>query len=270
MFRLARPLAVSFRLRTLTEPVMPLKTMTPEPRLPETGAAPMVIVLALRTFVPEPSLRVWTAVPLEVSPRLMRFALMTLAGERISVAAPPFVPLVCSPRRKIPAAPAFTVKLPSAVMSTVSVEALVAPVAPPTWKSAPLATKAPPSVKLTLETSVAETFEPSVFVPVVVSVRPVPIRTMAEDPAVFVPEAMPPMVWSKVSTSSVAVGVAAVAVEALPSTIVAFGENVLAAEPTTLPATTRMLPELRLVVLVKVRVPRPPLVTPSLLAALPR
>ena len=142
----------------------------------------------------------------------------------------------------MPAEPEFTVKLASAVMSTVSVEPFVLPVAPPTWKSAPLATNAPPSVKLTLDTSVAEIFEPRVFVPVVVSVRPAPIRMMAEDPAVFVPEAMPPMVWSKVSTSSVAVGVAAVAVEALPSTIVAFGENVLAAEPITLPATTRMSP----------------------------
>jgi hypothetical protein len=58
--------------------------------------------------------------------------LMVLAEERIIVAVPPLVLLVCSPRRKIPAAPAFTVKLPSAVMSTVSVEELVAPVAPPT------------------------------------------------------------------------------------------------------------------------------------------
>ena len=121
MFRLARPLTASVRLRTLTEPVPPLKTSTPDERLPPVGAAPRVIVFALRTFVPAPSLRVWTAVPLVVSPRPITFALMTLAGERMIVAAPPLVPLVGSPTRKMPAAPAFTVKLPSAVMSTVSV-----------------------------------------------------------------------------------------------------------------------------------------------------
>ena len=268
MFRLARPLTASVRLRTLTEPVPPLKTSTPEPRLPETGAPPMVIVLAFRTLVPAPSLSVCTAVPLEMSPRPMRLALMVLAGDRIIVAVPPLVPLVSSPRRKMPAAPALTVKLASAVMSTVSVEALVPPVAPPTWNVAPLATRVPPSVKKTLETSVAETFAPRVLVAVVVRVRPVPMRTIAEEPAVFVPVARPPIVWSKDRTSSVAVGVAAVAVEALPSWIVAFGEKVFVPAPFTVPATTSTGPALTLVVLVKVSVPRPPLVTASLLAAL--
>ena len=236
--KLARPLTVSAWLRTLIVPVTPLKSMLPDPRLPFVGEEPMEMVFAFRMFVPDPSLIVWTAVPAELSPRPIRFAVMVLAGDRIIVAAPPLVPPVCSPRRKMPAAPAFTVKLANAVMSTVSVEELVEPVAPPTWKSAPFATKAPPSVKFTLEMSLAATFEPSVFVPVVVSVRPVPMRMTAEAAALFVPVAIPPIVWSKESTSSVAVGVAADAVEALPSTIVAFGENVLAAAPVTLPATT--------------------------------
>ncbi len=239
---MARPLTASDRLRTLTEPPAALKMRLPDPRLPVEGADPIEIVLALRTFVPAPSLSVWTAVPLEMSPRPMRFALMTLAGERIIVAVPPLVPLVSSPRRKMPAAPAFTVKLARAVRSTVNVEALVPPVAPPTWNVAPLATNAPPSVKLTFATSVAEMFEPRVLVPVVVSVRPAPIRMIAEPAAVLVPVARPPIVWSKDSTSSVAVGVAAPAVEALPSTIVAFGEKVLADEPLTTPATTMTSP----------------------------
>ena len=119
-----------------------------------------------------------------------------------------------------------------------------------------------------METSVALLLAPRVFVPVVVSVRPAPIRTIAEEPAVFVPEASPPIVWSKASTSSVAVGVAAVAVEALPSWTMAFGEKVFVAEPLTVPATTRMGPALTLLVFVKVSVPRPPLVMASLLAAL--
>ena len=65
-------------------------------------------------------------------------------------------------------------------------------------------------------------------------------------------------------------GVAAVAVAALPRTTVALGEKVLLALPVTAPATTKILPELPLLVFVNVRVPRPPLVTPSLLRALER
>ena len=65
-------------------------------------------------------------------------------------------------------------------------------------------------------------------------------------------------------------GVAAVAVEALPKTTVALGEKVLFALPLTAPATTKILPELTLVVFVNVRVPSPPLVRPSLLRALER
>ena len=167
--------------------------------------------------MPDPSLRVCVLVPAELSPMPIKLAVIVLSGERIMVAVPPLVSPVCSPRRKMPADPEFTVKLPKAVMSTVSVEALTVPVAPPTWKSAPFATNAPPSVKLTTEMSAAETFAPRVFVAVVVNVRPAPIRMTADEAAVLVPVASPPIVWSKDSTSSVAVGVAAEAVEPFPS-----------------------------------------------------
>ena len=81
-------------------------------------------------------------------------------------------------------------------MSTVTaVLKTLALAAPPTWKSVPLATKVPPSVKLMLVTSAALVSEPKVLVLVVVKVLPEPIRTTAEATLVVVPAVMPPIVW---------------------------------------------------------------------------
>ena len=123
----------------------------------------------------------------------MRLAVIVLVGANLTMDVAPFV-AATSPSRKMPAEPALTVNALSAVMSTVTAVLKVPPVAAPTWKSAPLATKVPPSVKLTLVTSARLVSEPKVLVPVVVKVLPEPIRTTAEATLVVVPAVIPPIV----------------------------------------------------------------------------
>ena len=127
--------------------------------------------------------------------------------------------------------------------------------------------RVPAPVTVIFVVAVVAEVTPTCTSPPTVSVFPVPMTTEASPEALVLPACSPPIAWLKAPVSRVTVSAP---VAALPRTTGALGEKVLSAEPVTLPATTRMLPELRLVVFVNVSVPRPALVTPSLLEELPR
>ena len=89
--RFARPLIVSAWLRTFTVPVPLLKLRRPDPRPPEVGLLPSVIVLAFRILVVEPSWSVCVRAPEEMSPMPMRLAVIVLVGASLTMDVAPFV-----------------------------------------------------------------------------------------------------------------------------------------------------------------------------------
>ena len=119
-------------------------------------------------------------------------------GARVKTEAPfPVPPLLLTfPTRNMPAAPILAVKVLSEAMLTRAVFALVAPVAPPTWKVPPelLTTSEPPPVKFTLVVSVAEAFAPSVTGPFTVRVLPDPMMMLAAPVALPLVACRPPIV----------------------------------------------------------------------------
>ena len=240
--------------------------MVPLERMPA-PAEPMLSVSVRNVLAPEPRKRVWLKSPPEASPTRIVAAVIVLIGARRRTEAGTAVDDAPSPTRNVPA-PRLAVKLASPVRLTLAALPLVSPVAPPTWKLAPpeLTTMAPPPLKVTFVAEAAA-LAPSVTAPFTVKVLPAPTTMEARPDALGFEATRPPIVWLKAPASRVAVSAPVVA---LPRTSAALGEKVLSAEPVTLPATTRTLPELRLVVFVKVSVPRPALVRPSLLALFAR